>query len=175
MRLVQTWIFISARSATHEGTYRSLLWTRTPKGILSLPASCKQVAREYASSIAMTAPLPELGRKGWHESPACTTRPLGECHSGCGSRHISLQSMHSLLVVDLTSSLRYSAHPSSSGMNFKALDAFVVADHDSRELRSMSLWVRSQDMVFRESFLAMTMWTSGPMMTLKCSTLSFQC
>lgn len=121
--------------------------------------------------MAITAPLPEDGKKGWQESPAWMTRPRGECHTGCGSRHMSLQSMHSSLVVDLINARMCSAQPSSAGTYFSALEALVVSDHDSREVLSVSLWVSSQHMVFLASFLPMTICTSGPMTILTYSGL----
>lgn len=50
-------------------TYRRWLWTLAAREMSPFPAICKQAAREYASSMAIVAPLAELGRKGCAASP----------------------------------------------------------------------------------------------------------
>lgn len=41
--------------------------------------------------LAMVPPLPDVGMNGWHASPSCKIRPLGDVHCGCGPRHTSFQ------------------------------------------------------------------------------------
>lgn len=62
---LETALSIRDHSALLElETYRSLLWTLKASGICSFPPFCRQAAREYPSSIAITAPLPDVGMKG---------------------------------------------------------------------------------------------------------------
>lgn len=111
----------------------------------SLPASARHVQSEYASSIAMVAPLADVGTNGWQESPSCTTRPRGDTHCGFGLRQMSFQFTQRLFGVALINAATAGVQPSASRTYGSASEAGQSATHRSLDdASSDSLWVRSQ-------------------------------
>ena len=91
--LVSAWQYISnasgwsksagnrRRSGSHLRSWCT--WVAVP----SSPApSRRHSAIESASSMAIVAPFPDVGRKLCALSPICTILPQGEVHFGCGLR-----------------------------------------------------------------------------------------
>lgn len=98
-----------------DEAYLSLFWILRAKGALSFPLIWSKAARENASSSAIVAPLADVGRNVWAESPIWTTLALGETHDSLGLRHISLNSTTPSDGVSLMSSLIQGAQPSTKG------------------------------------------------------------
>ena len=92
--------------------YRRWFWTLVARATSSRPAIRRHSARENASSMAMVAPLADVGRNGCAASPIWMTRPLGDAHCGCGLRHFSFQSKTLFPGVALMSSVTKGSQPS---------------------------------------------------------------
>lgn len=79
--------------------------------MFSLPPNLRHSAKVIASSIACVAPLPDVGKNGWHASPSWAIRPDLLVHTGWGLRHINFQSMTSLGVWRMKSMIAGSQSP----------------------------------------------------------------
>ena len=87
--------------------------------------------KRSASSIAWVAAFPELGTNVCAASPSWTTRPPGEAHWGCGSLHMSFQSVISSFGVVRMTLFIISGQPGILAVNLRTSSFEVRSCQDS--------------------------------------------